>query len=98
MAIGLGDGSRGWVEHSVNGKLIRDELSLEGEVFLGLLDVKDKLDEVRAVAHQKPAAWYDCAVGGFYLSEESIPAGTKTPGRIHALIYKNPEESPRKKV
>lgn len=40
-------------------------------------------EPMRAVV---PCVWWDRAIGGFYLSESSIPAGARSEGRIVALV------------
>lgn len=46
--IGLGNGSPGWIEHDVNGQLVRDSFSLEGEIYFGFEQIKALIDQLRS--------------------------------------------------
>lgn len=41
--VGLGDGEIGWIEHSHEDKLVRDPLSLDGEILFGFEAIKEAL-------------------------------------------------------
>lgn len=47
-SIDLGDGSKGWIEHDVDGVLKRDSFSLEGEIVFGFERIKTRIEELQA--------------------------------------------------
>jgi hypothetical protein len=48
--IGLGDGTKGWIEHADHDEpLRRDPFSLEGEIFFGFETIKDHIESLKAM-------------------------------------------------
>lgn len=58
--LGLGNGERGWIEHSdESGNLVRDEFSFEGELLFAFASIEGliaELKEKELAVHRKLAA------------------------------------------
>jgi hypothetical protein len=55
-SLGLGTGEKGWIEQDVDGRLVRDTLSLEGELTLAFDAIAEKLAAPTTVDSASPVA------------------------------------------